>query len=157
MSVTYDRFSPGTPVSSTNKTDYHDQTEKLLKVTLNTINQAKPFDHSFSHIFNVWLYTFVNPSNRVRIRFWNGSKPFNISYGMRGFIWLSYDTAGYRGSWVRNSEAKLPQMKDMQYINVREYRTGNLKLTIQRNWQHRVHKTKENKTKTQHNMCWTFL
>ena len=25
--------------------------------------------------------------------------------------------------------------------------------TTQRNWQHRVHKTKKNKTKTQHNMC----
>jgi hypothetical protein len=33
-------FSPGTPVSSTNKTDRHDITEKLLKVTLNTINQT---------------------------------------------------------------------------------------------------------------------
>ena len=32
-------FSPGTPVSSTNKTDRHDITEILLKVTLNNINQ----------------------------------------------------------------------------------------------------------------------
>jgi hypothetical protein len=32
-------FSPGTPVSSTNKTDRHDTTEILLKVDLNTINQ----------------------------------------------------------------------------------------------------------------------
>ena len=31
------RFSPGTPVSSTNKTDSHDKTEILLKVALNTI------------------------------------------------------------------------------------------------------------------------
>ena len=31
-------FSLGTPVSSTNKTDHHDITEILLKVTLNTIN-----------------------------------------------------------------------------------------------------------------------
>jgi len=44
-----------------------------------------------------------------------------------------------------------------KYINVREYRRGNQKRTIQRNWQHRVHKTKKNKTKTQHNMCWTPL
>jgi hypothetical protein len=29
-------FSPGTPVSSTNKTDCHDITEILLKVGLNT-------------------------------------------------------------------------------------------------------------------------
>ena len=31
-------FSPGTPVSSTNKTDRHDITEILLKWALNTIN-----------------------------------------------------------------------------------------------------------------------
>ena len=31
----------GTPISSTNKTDRHDINEILLKVTLNTINQAK--------------------------------------------------------------------------------------------------------------------
>ncbi len=30
-------------------------------------------------------------------------------------------------------------------INVREYRKGKQKWTIQRNWQQRVHKTKENK------------
>ena len=30
-------FSPGTPVSSTNKTDHRDITEILLKVALNTI------------------------------------------------------------------------------------------------------------------------
>jgi hypothetical protein len=32
------RFSLGTPVSSTNKTDCHDITEILLKMALNTIN-----------------------------------------------------------------------------------------------------------------------
>ena len=32
-------FSPGTPVSSTNKTNRHDVAELLLKVALNTMNQ----------------------------------------------------------------------------------------------------------------------
>jgi len=32
-------------------------------------------------------------------------------------------------------------------IDFREYWRGNQKWTIQRNWQHRVHKTKKNKTK----------
>ena len=32
-------------------------------------------------------------------------------------------------------------------INVREYRSGNKKRTIQRNWLDRVEKTKKNKTK----------
>ena len=36
-------FSPGTPVSSTNKTDHHDLTEILLKVGLNTINQPTTY------------------------------------------------------------------------------------------------------------------
>jgi hypothetical protein len=34
-------FSPGTPASSTTKTDRHDIAEILLKVALNTINQIK--------------------------------------------------------------------------------------------------------------------
>jgi len=34
-------FSPGTPVSSTNKTDCHDITDILLKVALNTILPTK--------------------------------------------------------------------------------------------------------------------
>ena len=39
--VTCQWFSPGTPVSSTNKTDCHDITGILLKVELSTIN-CKP-------------------------------------------------------------------------------------------------------------------
>ena len=35
-------FSPGTLVSSTNKSDHHDIAEILLKVALNTLNQTKP-------------------------------------------------------------------------------------------------------------------
>jgi hypothetical protein len=35
-------FSPGTMISSTNKTDRPDITEILLNVALSTINQAKP-------------------------------------------------------------------------------------------------------------------
>jgi hypothetical protein len=33
-------FFPGSPVSSTNKTDRHDITEIFLKVALNTIKQT---------------------------------------------------------------------------------------------------------------------
>jgi hypothetical protein len=38
--VTGQWFSPGPPVSSTNKTDCHDITEILLKEALNTIKQT---------------------------------------------------------------------------------------------------------------------
>jgi len=34
------------------------------------------------------------------------------------------------------------------HINIGEYRRGHWKWTIQRNWQHRVHKTMTSKTKT---------
>jgi hypothetical protein len=37
-------FSPGPPVSATNKTDRHDITEILLKVALNTIKQTKTYN-----------------------------------------------------------------------------------------------------------------
>jgi hypothetical protein len=41
--VTGQWFSPGTSVSSTNKTESHDIAEILLKVALNTITLTKPF------------------------------------------------------------------------------------------------------------------
>jgi hypothetical protein len=46
-------FSPGTPVSSTNKTDSHDIAEILLKVALSTINQT-------NQLISIWQNTFVN-------------------------------------------------------------------------------------------------
>jgi hypothetical protein len=43
-------FSPGTPVSSTNKTNRHDITEILLKVALNTITQTLTVNISFTYL-----------------------------------------------------------------------------------------------------------
>jgi hypothetical protein len=40
-------FSPGTPISSTNKTDRHDITEILLKVALNTMKQKSKIINGF--------------------------------------------------------------------------------------------------------------
>jgi hypothetical protein len=42
-------FSPGPPLSSTNKTDHHDITEILLKVVLNTIKQTNKTIFFFNH------------------------------------------------------------------------------------------------------------
>jgi hypothetical protein len=53
-------FSPGSPVSSTNKTDRHDITEILLKLALNTIkqtNNAKMYIH---------LYIYCNKIHQSR-------------------------------------------------------------------------------------------
>ena len=48
-------FSPGTLVSSTNKTDHHDITEILLKVALNTITLTLYF-YKYKHFIVISLY-----------------------------------------------------------------------------------------------------
>ena len=54
--VTSRWFSPGPPVSSTNKTDRHDITEILLKVALNTIKLTNT--HIKCHEKVAYLFTF---------------------------------------------------------------------------------------------------
>jgi len=49
--ATGQRFSPGTPVSSTNKTGCHDITEILLEMALNTIKQTNKQYIFFSSIY----------------------------------------------------------------------------------------------------------
>jgi hypothetical protein len=51
-------FSPGFPVSSTNKTDRHDITEILLKVALNIIKQTNK--HKCSHTIFRTLYITIS-------------------------------------------------------------------------------------------------
>jgi hypothetical protein len=50
-------FSPGTPVSSTNKTDQHDKTDILLKVALNSITPS-PYCHYITGIFLIYVVLF---------------------------------------------------------------------------------------------------
>jgi hypothetical protein len=47
-------FSPGTPVSSNNKTDRHDIAEILLKVALTTINNQPIFNKEMESLSKVW-------------------------------------------------------------------------------------------------------
>ena len=53
--MTCDRFSPGLPVSSTNKTDRHEITEILLKEVL------KQHKTNQSYLFFLVLYNFILP------------------------------------------------------------------------------------------------
>ena len=72
--VTVRWFSPGTPVSSTNKSDLHNKTEILLKVVLNTINhiytQSKGDNHEklFTNVriklCNLHPNVFFKPSHK---------------------------------------------------------------------------------------------
>ena len=64
-------FSPGTPVSSTNKTDRHDITEILLKVELSTIN-LQPYYNCIRIsylILNQYWYFFSDHQSYGR-HFW---------------------------------------------------------------------------------------
>ena len=54
-------FFPGTPVSSTNKTDRHDITEILLKVALNTITLTI---HTSTWLYNCPVFTSPEMSDR---------------------------------------------------------------------------------------------
>ena len=58
-------FSPGTPVSSTNKTDRHDITEILLKVVLNTIHQ--PTDFSTAR-YSLWIVGEIQKEKKERYK-----------------------------------------------------------------------------------------
>ena len=78
-------FSPGTPVSSANKTDRHDIIEILLKVALNTINKNPTSFHNtyiitrkrvvsvlFSSITTHWFFTmekYVNIYYRHLVKY----------------------------------------------------------------------------------------
>ena len=53
-------FSPGNPVSSTNKTDCHDITEILLKVALNTINVTPNLYPNTYEILTLFTKLVVN-------------------------------------------------------------------------------------------------
>jgi hypothetical protein len=53
-------FSPGTLVTSTNKTDRYDTTEILLNVVLNTINPNHSMDQICS--YNLYYYCLISQS-----------------------------------------------------------------------------------------------
>ena len=55
VSLTGRWFSPGTPVSFTNKTDCHDITEIFLKVASNAINQSNQ------------SWTGIEPKKKIRL------------------------------------------------------------------------------------------
>ena len=60
-------FSPGTPLSSTNKTDRHDVTEILLKVAINTLTLTHGIWHINEDLFNFVKY--ISDSNQTDVLF----------------------------------------------------------------------------------------
>jgi hypothetical protein len=68
-------FSPGPPVSSTNKTDRHDITEILLKVVLNTI-KPKPRP------------TKLNKPSQIECKFDLQQKKYSNTYACTSSVWF---------------------------------------------------------------------
>ena len=65
-------FSPGTPISSTNKTDHHEITEILLKVALNNIILTKAKLVKLAHVSytgTVFKVRFTHESSLLRVLF----------------------------------------------------------------------------------------
>ena len=58
-------FSPGTPVSSTNKTERHDITEILLKIAFNTT--TPPLRHPKKACHSICVYIVIWKSKIKRI------------------------------------------------------------------------------------------
>ena len=71
-----DGVNPGTPVSSTNKTDRHDIPKILLKVTLNTIPPTLPAELIYLY-FQTYIIFSINLVSLVTLR----SSGTDILYG----------------------------------------------------------------------------
>ena len=93
-------FSPGTPVSSTNKTDSHKITEILLKVALNTTNQTKPriltinditiimplFRVAYTYLIR-WKFDFLHLSNwKKKLKLTCGKDLYGHIISLRGEV-----------------------------------------------------------------------
>ena len=64
MTSSCSRFSPGPPISSTNKTDRHDITEILFKLVLNTIKQTLTVVNGTStHLLFIHKFNKYSPYN----------------------------------------------------------------------------------------------
>ena len=79
-------FSLGPPVSSTNKTDRHDLTEILLKVTLNTIKQTNK-QNLYTCLNRVFQTRVIKMDTKYLHRFWLSQM---ITLDARRFIILTY-------------------------------------------------------------------
>jgi len=59
----------GTPVSSTNQTDRHDITEKMLKVAFNTIASHNQWYFRYSHVINMIYFLGLDPAGPLFYKF----------------------------------------------------------------------------------------
>ena len=104
-------FSPGTPVSSTNKTDRHDIAKILLKIALNIIKPTCPKNHDFN-VSKCWLKTSKLKKDFFK-RYIVGSKNLYGCKSMKSFtnshrlIWMTLLAYSFR----RQQTVEIPQVR----------------------------------------------
>jgi len=101
-------FSPGPPVSSTNKTDRQDITEILLKVALNTIKQT-----NFLLMWRISFTRFGQGDQSVIFMFYSHHYNFVNCYG----IYLSEMTTAMYLSQMTTAMFHLSQMTTAMYLS----------------------------------------
>ena len=108
-------FSPGSPVSSTNKTDRHDMTEILLKVAFSTISSPPPPKQTFKgqivwvKVYR-WMKNLTNLINRpVPHRPWcvAGLEPTSCEQKSATFVLLGHQVFGIQFSWQKMIMVKI--------------------------------------------------
>ena len=67
----------------------------------------------------------------------------HFKYKYLNYIIVTFLLLEYTGILGHNCQSLYQDITSTLNINAREYRRGNQKRTIQRNWQHRLHKTQD--------------
>jgi glutathione peroxidase-family protein len=82
----------------------------------------------------LWIVLFYCPFRILWPLFW---------YKYLNYIIVTFLLLEYTGILGHNCQSLYQDITSTLNINAREYRRGNQKKTIQRNWQHRLHKTQD--------------
>ena len=79
-------FSPGTPVSSINKSDRHDITEILFKVAIDTINQTKLLVYHWYTLSWLGTGTSITSGGAMLVKF-KRRKSVSLGNAWRNELW----------------------------------------------------------------------
>ena len=111
--------------------------------------QRIPKEQSKRKIQRNWQHRGTQETGQINVREYRRGNQTRKSRETGNIGYTRHRTNKYQRIPKRQSKMDNPEKlaiqgtQDTGQINVREYRRGNQKWTIQRNWQHRVHKTQD--------------
>ena len=104
-------FSPGTPLSSTNKTDHHNITVILLKVVLNTVTPTNPYIQKSSKLVSL---------NSILLKLVNGQQ-FWPKYDYLNFIHLfKFSINTYEKNTVSKYNKFMFHVENLCFIQIKK-------------------------------------